>query len=67
MNAPRAGSAPAFLSAAAANPLGGYGGYGAGLGPNLWGSPFGSAFDTTGEHARSVLCVSQQQMHISSE
>ena len=46
MNAPRAGSAPAFLNTAAANSVGGYGGYVAGLGPNMYGRPYGSAFNT---------------------
>ena len=53
MNAPRSGSAPAFLNTSAANPLGPFGGYGQamGLGANLYGTTYSSAFDSTGAEA----------------
>lgn len=49
MHAPRSGSAPAFLNTSAANPLGPFGGYGQamGLGTNLYGTTYSSAFDST--------------------
>ena len=44
LQAPRAGSAPAFLHTSA--PLGGYGGYGASMGHGMYSSPYGTAFNT---------------------
>jgi hypothetical protein len=50
MNAPRTGSAPAFLKTSAANPLASFGNYGQamGLGANLYGATYSSAFDAAG-------------------
>ena len=45
VNAPRSGSAPAFLHTSAANPLG-YGGYGASMSTGMYSSPYGPAFNT---------------------
>ena len=63
MHAPRSGSAPAFLNTSAANPLGPFGGYGQamGLGTNLYGTTYSSAFDSTGAETLCPVfsCISR--------
>lgn len=53
-NAPRAGSAPAYLNSSAANPLGGYGGYGTSMAHSLYNTYGAHDFDSAGVYSALI-------------